>query len=298
MTSLAIEHDPYILPLPGPDSPVVLPQWISSGNRHPNSRYRDPIWSLAPLIDNPGSSLAAIRWKHCPEPLLGQMKLTAWTMINGRLRPTYLQSRGAGARGRGAALSMRDTFHAWMHLARWLHERRITDFAGCTEDVWRAYISERWDRSVSRSRAEMICSHFSDLWAFDQLSAHPAGVVQPPWTTEGIDDFLPAGDGSARGENSTEPLDPQVLGPLLVWAIRFVDDFADDILTAWAEQGRLMTVAAANKASRESMAALADFLLPRIRSGAPLPAVRTHGRLGLACTYVSALTGASLKQAD
>ena len=32
------------------------------------------------------------------------------------------------------------------------------------------------------------------------------------------------------GENSIEPITPETMGPLLIWALRVVDDFADDIL--------------------------------------------------------------------
>ncbi|MET9374143.1 integrase [Streptomyces sp. NPDC002992] len=297
MTSLAVENDPYVLALPGPESPVVLPQWISPGNTHHNARYQDPVWLLAPLIDNPGASLFTIRWKHCPAPLLGQVKQVTWTMINGRLRPTYLKGRGVKARARTSATDMRDTCNEWMRLARWLHERRITTLAACTEDVWRAYISEQWpDGGVSRESAKRVCMRLTDLWAFDQLSASPTGILRPPWEAEGVDGFLPAASGSARGENSKEPLDPRVIGPMLVWAIRFVDDFADDILAAWAERQRLMAKASANKSTSEGRAALAEFLLPAIRSGTPLPSVRMHGQRGLAETYISALTGASLNQ--
>ncbi|MFD3627301.1 integrase [Streptomyces sp. NPDC058698] len=296
MTSLAAEYDPYILALPGPDSPVVLSQWISSGNTHYNARYSESVWPLAPLIDNPSTSLHKIFWKKCPASLLGEVKLVTWTMLNGTLRPTYLKDRGAQARGRTSAGDMRDTCNEWMRLARWLHERRITGLGDCTEEVWRAYLSERWKDGVSRDYAEKICIALSDLWAFDQLSARPANVTRPPWEVEGVDDFLPAADGSASGENSREPLDPQTLGPLLIWAIRFVDDFADDILAAWAERRRLVAVAAANKGVPEGLAALADHLLPLIEAGEALPAIRMHGKMSLARTYVSALTGASLSQ--
>ncbi|MEV4338039.1 integrase [Streptomyces sp. NPDC049590] len=284
--------------MPGPDSPAVLPEWISPGNTHHNARYSEAVWPLAPLIDNPGTSLIKIHWSGCPSPLLGQVKLAAWTLINGRLRPTYLKGRGVRARSRTSAVDMRDACNEWKRLARWLHERRIDSLTGCTEDVWRAYLPERWADGVTRETAEKICSHLTDLWAFDQLSAHPSDIARPPWEAEGLDDFLPEADGSAHGENSTEPLDPLVLGPLLVWAIRFVDDFADDILAAWAERERLMARAAANRASPESSTALAQFLLPRARSGGSLPAIRMHGRRTLARTYISALTGASLSQVD
>ncbi|WP_327172583.1 integrase [Streptomyces sp. NBC_01336] len=297
MTSLAVDLDPYILPVPGPDSPVVLAQWISPGNTHRNARYSERVWPLAPLIDNPGTKLIKIHWKNCPVPLLAQVRQATWTMINGRLRPTYLQDRGIRARARTSASDMQGTCYEWMRLARWLHKRRISSLDDCTEEVWRAYASERFV-NTARARAELICMRLSDLWAFDQLGAQPAGIAQPPWETEGIDDFLPEAESSAQAENSTEPLDPQVLGPLLVWAIRFVDNFADDILAAWAERQRLMSVAAANRASQEGWAALGEFLLPLIRSGDGPPTVRMHGRRRLARAYVSALTGASLGQVD
>ncbi|MFF9051556.1 integrase [Streptomyces erythrochromogenes] len=296
MTSLSAEYDPYILAMPGPDSPVVLPEWISPGNTHYNARYREPVWPLAPLIDNPSTSLLSISWRNCPARLLEEVKLVTWTMLNGRLRPTYLKERGAQARGRTSASDMRDTCNEWMRLARWLHERRFTSLGDCTEEVWRAYMSERWKDGVSRTYAEKICVILSDLWAFDLLSARPANVTRPPWEEEGVDDFLPAADGSASGENSREPLDPQTLSPLLVWAIRFVDDFADDILAAWAERRRLVAVAAANTSRPEGLEALAEHLLPLIRAGAALPAVRMHGKMALARTYIAAVTGASLGQ--
>ncbi|MEU9291751.1 integrase [Streptomyces sp. NPDC048275] len=298
MTSPAAENDPYILPLPGPGSPVVLPQWISAGNTHPGARYADAVWPLAPLIDNPGTRLVKLHWKNCPAPLLGQVKLAAWTVINGQLRPTYLQGRGTSARPRASAGDIQGTCNEWMRLARWLHERRIPSLGDCTEEVWRAYLDDRWKNGVSRHHAEKVCAWLSDLWAFDQLSARPAGVARPPWENEGVDDFLPATEKAAGGENTTEPLDPQVLGPLLVWAIRFVDDLADDILAAWAERRRLTSLATPAGGTPKSRAALQEFLLPSIRSGGPLPTLRMHGRQRLASTYISALTGASFGQID
>lgn len=121
MTAAAAEADPYVLPLPAPGSPAVLQKWISPGNRHPVSRYQDLTWSLAPLIDNPSGHLCSIRWQDCPAPLRDPLRLAAWAMINGELRPTYLHTRGPHARGRSSAAGMADTCREWMRLARWLH---------------------------------------------------------------------------------------------------------------------------------------------------------------------------------
>jgi integrase len=297
VTSAAVENDPHILPMPAPDSPVVLPRWISTDNTHPNSRYEDDAWSLAPLIDNPSTVLPKIWWKNCPAVMLSEMKLTAWTMINGQHRPTTLIGRGAGARPRGSAVAMRTTCSEWMRLARWLHQRHRSSLAACTEHDWRAYLTERLGDAMSRSRAESLSSNLTDLWAFDQLSARPTGITRPPWDTEGIDGFLPQ-EKASSGENLTEPLDPQVLGPLLVWSIRLVDDFADDILAAWAERQRLNTAATTTKSTPAGLATLKEFLLSRTQAALPLPAMDIHGQTRLASTYVAGLTGANRNQVN
>ncbi|MEU5388054.1 hypothetical protein [Kitasatospora cineracea] len=286
--------DPYVLPLPRPEGPVVLAKWISPGNRHPNSHYQDAFWALGPLIDNPASTRCRIFWRNCPPPLQGQLKLIAWTMINGELRPTYLHDRGVQARARTSAGDMYSTCNEWMRLARWLHQSGVTDLGDCTTERWRSFIGERL-AGLSRTTAVIVCGRLTDLWAFDQLSAAPTGIAPPPWQSEGVDDFLPAADGG-HVENTTEPLDPQVLGPLLTWSIRFVDDFADDILTAFAERRRLIDLAAAGKATTTTWAALEDLLLPMLRDAKALPASTGKHKASLSRQYLAARTGASVGQ--
>jgi hypothetical protein len=298
VTAATAEVDSYLLPLPVPASPVVLQKWISPGNRHPVSRYQDLTWSLAPLIDNPSGHLCSIRWQTCPVPLLDPLRLAAWAMINGELRPTYLHARGPHARGRSSAVGMADNCREWMRLARWLHGHGITSLAACTETQWRAYAAGRVKDGTSREHGRKILGHLTDLWAFDQLTARPSGIARPPWEGEGIDDYLPAADGTARGENTTEPLGPQVIGPLLVWAIRVTEDFSADILAAWAENRRLTALADDTAGSPAGVAALETYLLPLIRSGSPLPTVRHKGAVMLARNYIAATVGASPGQLD
>ncbi|WP_037886473.1 hypothetical protein [Streptomyces sp. NRRL S-646] len=130
------------------------------------------------------------------------------------------------------------------------------------------------------------------LWAYDELSARPAGVGRPPWDEFGADDYLPAAT-SQGGENTTEILAEQTMGPMLVWAIRMIDDFADDILAAWQERHRLVTVACSNPANQAGKEALDTLLLPLINSGNPLPTTSIRGHISLARSYVGGLTGAS-----
>ncbi|MFD4916616.1 integrase [Streptomyces virginiae] len=296
MTAATAVIDPYVLPMPSPASPVVAARWISPHNTHPNSLYDAYIWSLAPLIDNPSTGLRAINWKNCPDAFQGQVRLAAWTMINGEIRPTHLQQRGSRACGRSSPLDMVAAVREWMRLARWLQRLGISDLADCTGEIWRAYIPTRWASGTSRRHGGKILRHLTRLWDFDLLSARPSGIAQPPWEAEGADDFLPELRESRGGENSTEPLDPQVVGPLLIWAIRMVEDFADDILAAWEETQRLAATAASNRSTPIGRAALEAFLMPLVHAGTPLPAAEVSGAVVLARTFVAGMTGASLGQ--
>ncbi|MFE1000650.1 hypothetical protein ACFW4T_28075 [Streptomyces mutabilis] len=132
------------------------------------------------------------------------------------------------------------------------------------------------------------------LWAFDQLSSRPSGIGCPPRETEGVDDYLPA--ATAEGENTTEAIAEQTMGPMLIWAIRMVEDFSDDILTAWAEMERLRAAAAANKSTPASLASLKAFMEPLLAGDLPIPAVTWRGKPALARAYIAAITGASHNQ--
>ncbi|MET4647867.1 hypothetical protein ABID95_007637 [Streptomyces atratus] len=90
----------------------------------------ETTWSIGPLIDNPGTSVVKLHWRNCPAPLLGQVKLATWTMINGQKRPTYLQTRGAQARSRSGGPDRVATCLGWMRLARWLGRLRLPSVPG------------------------------------------------------------------------------------------------------------------------------------------------------------------------
>jgi hypothetical protein len=100
---------------------------------------------------------------------------------------------------------------------------------------------------------------------------------------------------TAGGENVTEPLAEQTIGPLLIWAMRMVDDLSGDILAGWVERQRLAGAARCS-ASARGMAALQAYLRPMIAGQVPFPAVVTGGKAALARTYIGGVTGASPNQ--
>lgn len=295
--ALAIEADPFILPMPGPDTPVVGDRWITASNIHPNSRYNDHIWSLGPLTDNPGHPLHQVTWSNCPTVLQPQMRLIIWTLINGELRPSYVKARSNQGCARDGVISMRNCILEWLKLARWLHRHDVTQLSEVTPEHWKAFAATRTAAQNNRGHALKLLRWLSDLWAFDQLSARSSGIIAPPWETEGVDDYLPAETGEANGENRIEPIDPAVIGPLLTWSIRLVEDLGDDILAAWAERRRMIAQVNETEPSPEAREALKAYLLARIDAQAPLPAMH-HRACGTTLNrlYIAAVTGATYHQ--
>ena len=79
-------------------------------------------------------------------------------------------------------------------------------------------------------------------------------------------DYLPAEDG--RNENATAPVHPAVMSPLLIWALRFTEDFAADILAALAEHS------GSAPASPPATARTPPPGSPRCSTSTPAPAPR------------------------
>jgi hypothetical protein len=293
MSVAAVDHDRYLLTRPGPDTPVILPQFVVAMHADHNARYADAIWPLAPLTANPSAGKRVIYWRNCPDVFADELRLVAWTMLNGQLRPTFLCERGTRIRSRISASQSYSTILAWMHLATWLQARGVDRLAGCDNDVWHAYGQHLLAAHASRSHVFKILASLTRLWAFDQLSVQSARISRPPWDQGDADDCLPPAD-STGGENATEPLTEATIGPLLVWAIRMVDDLADDILAGWAETRRLTEAAHTNTATPQSAAALGAFLTPRLAAAGVLPAAGAQ----LANTYLAATTGATIRQVE
>ena len=221
------------------------------------------------------------------------MRLAAWNLINGQLRPTFLQEHGSRMRSR---LSMSDTYNTvgyWKQFARWLEARGIGSLAECSTSVLRDYGLHLRETSHNRGHVLKSLAALTRLWAFDQLSARPSGVGRPPWDEEGVDDYLPTATSAGGGENSTEPIAEQTMGPLLIWAMRVVDDLSADILAGWAERQRLLERARTSTATPVGLAALQAYLRPMIAGNAPLPATGTSAEPAVARAYIGGVTGAS-----
>ncbi len=283
-----------VLVLPGPDTPVIPAHRIVDGYTGPVARYADSAWPLIPMNANPGVTHSTIHWPLFPDAFREEMRLAAWTLVNGELPSVFLRERHPTWRSRQAPKALCQTIGSWARLAVWLTGREITMLGDCTTQVLDEYGRHLRDTGTARITVHGGLSSLTRLWVFDQLSGRPSGIGCPPWEIEGVDDYLPP--ATSGGENATEAIAEQTMGPLLLWAIRTVEELSDDILAAWAERNRLREVAATNVPTPASRAALRAFMDRIDTGGLPIPTTNWLGRATPAGAYIAALTGASLNQ--
>ncbi|MFF0474396.1 integrase [Streptomyces sp. NPDC004284] len=243
---------------------------------------------------NPGVTQNTIHMASFPEVLREEMRLLVWMLINTELSSVFLRGRSPSWRSQQGPEATSKTAGVWARLTDWLAERGITELSDCTSNLLGEYGYKLRDSGVTRITVHYMLASLTRLWALDQLSSRPSGIGCPPWETEGADDYLPP--ATATGENTTEAITEQTMGPLLIWAIRTVEDFSDDILASWAETNRLRSIAANNTSTPASLASLKAFMNPLLADGLPIPATEARGGPALARTYIAAITGASHNQ--
>jgi hypothetical protein len=277
------------------DTPVIprarLPQ---EGSHGIVSRFGDDVWDLshlARLAHEPGRTIS---WANFLPALRGSFKRAGWALIT-LPTPQALMERAATCRvEQPSAGTIVAVTEQWRRYATWLAAQGITRLAevdAACHDDWAAHLARQ--PAANRTRG-MALAAVSTLWGFAPHLPSGDRIPMPPWETTGIRDYLPAEDG--RNENATVPIHPAVMSPLLVWALRFTEDFAPDILAALAEQQRLRSRISPVH-STDAAVRLAELLGEHARAGIPLPGEMVKGRRSAARSYLAGLTGVSLTQA-
>lgn len=283
------------VPLLARQSPAILPALIDESFTGTVPQYGDSSWSLSPLAHGPGTSKPTIHWDTVPAVFREEVRYLSWLLINTSLPASFLIGKHPRWRTTVSPRLVYPTVTKWRALCHWLQAKGKSSLRDCTETDLRAYaLYLAGERALSRGQVQKEFAALTRLWALDSSAPLPLGICEPPWLSEGADDFLPT--GSSAGENSTEPITPETMGPLLIWAMRVVDDFADDILAAVQRKKDIIAGSKQNPATPEGQAALETYLGRLITDGSPLPSMVAGNKSGLAATFIAHVTGAAIRQ--
>ena len=272
-----------------PDMPVLHDIDVSDpANDGHVSRFSDESWYLYPAARKP-TSRTSIYFGSCPSQFRDALKRLVYCAVNLDT-PMGEVGRPPGTVVRLSVASVDNYFvNSWRPFVRWLAEQEINSISEADADVlinYRKYVAQLPILPTSKD-PRMV-----GLWRMWRYAPYlPAGdrLMQPPWEVAGYEDDISGwGPRDSRSENRTRPIHPETMSALLVWSMRFVDDFSSDILRA--RQRRADMDDNIRKRRRDGDLERWNHYLDGLRrAGEPLPGFMLNsGNTGLAQYYLAA----------
>ncbi|MFD3883993.1 hypothetical protein [Streptomyces microflavus] len=189
------------------------------------SRFRDDIWDLSPALHMVHQRLLKLNFTALPP----QFRTTAKELFFALLRNDHPY---------GEREQRIQTIHSLFSRVKaflmWVDKRGVQALGDLGQSDFEAYDQHVTAQRLSASVMATKRSAARALWVYrskisgDTLSSDPQII----W------DDAPAGtrpSNDRHGENTTARIPEEVLAPLLTWALRWVQDFSDDILRAQRE---------------------------------------------------------------
>ena len=266
------------------DDPFLAADQIPAGvDAHGLSRFGEPAWNLSPLSSDAHASAVVVSWDRYQDPALcSSIRRAGWCLIN-LPTPEELLERKATSR---VLWRSPGTVYGYLTQLRgfvnWLTGRGIGALAEVSEDNLEDYALHV--QALGYDTATKILYSISLLWGYAPHLPAADRIPMPPWEAGDLDDFLP----ELCVRNPGPPIHPAVMSPLLIWALRFLEDFSDDIIAAWQERRRL-DAQIPEQSSWDGVLRVRAFLHECAADARPVPGTTATGPLTAAVAYLAGL---------
>ncbi|NEC02216.1 hypothetical protein G3I37_04565 [Streptomyces anulatus] len=220
---------------PGPDTLVLLHRECREGtDRRTLSRFGDDRWILTPAIFEDHTKAVSLNFRPVQVPWRLEVKHYVWQLLNLPRTRSMRHSRGE----RISPLTVSIVFPHLKAFVRWLHQQQLASFAQITPAHLDRYLDHLRDAKISLDLKYRRVGEVRRLWAHREvLPPFMRLPAAPPWNGEDPRDLFEK--VRPHMENRTPRIDERTMQTLLVWALRFVEDFATDIMSAHTEHTRL-----------------------------------------------------------
>ncbi|WP_128977510.1 hypothetical protein [Streptomyces roseicoloratus] len=235
---------------------------VDSADLASTSRFRDDIWDLVPALHMRHYRTLRLNFTAVPAQFRQPAKELFFALLRHDHPYGQPQQKIITVHGRFGNVK---AFLVWAgeHGARSLRELGLDDFEAYDRHVT-AQRYEGTTASAKRGAVRMLWIYRTKLTG-DALSMDPQIAFDASPAAGSRTTSAPA------TENATLRIPEEVLAPLLTWALRFVEDFADDILRAQQEWQDLRT-------QTRTRDGLIDGTMPFERFTRVLDRYRTEGR--------------------
>ena len=199
------------------------------------SRFSDETWDLTPAVFEEHSTKVSIsfgafsiRWR---EPV----KTYLWVLINyDEVRPVP----GAAPEARPSVRSISMIKSSLALLFSKVDAMGITDLQLLDQESLQELAIDLAATSTY-SKGRKVLTEVRRLWSYRDIVSSPLRMLPGlPWNGDKATDLLPAPPRAT--ENKTARISDATLLPLMSWALRFVEDLSDDILSSFAMYRRLI----------------------------------------------------------
>lgn len=256
------------------------------------SRYSDDQWDLSVLEPGRAASKSAIlRFDDFPAPFVPVVKRIAWTWINLDT-PIERLSRRTAARTRLSPVSINELLKADVgRFLRHLEHRSVDSLANVSKEDFESFLPWLDKQGWERERKGRLLFSVTRMWLSSVYLPTDDRLPIPPWEIAGIEEVL--GPSTWSPENKTEPIHPETMSQLLVWAIRFVEDFSKDIFRA-EEHVTALKAVTPTKTLAEGTTIAKAYAARLAAKGQPLPGVIIRGQHRVAREFIAKSLGIRL----
>ncbi len=270
------------------DAPVVQGRTVNG----PVPIFGDDVWDLRCIVfrNNAPASDSRCDFSSIADPL---RRLTAKELIMQRLNrllPTSRRSRRPKLISAGSASSLLE------HIRRvydFMDQRTIHRLADLTQDDLNSFQRLLSGAKTTPKHQAYVLTIFYALYESRDWLSYDA-VTFLPWNGKSLLDLV----GYERPEeNLTERIPEPIMGPLLRWALAYIDHFAPDIISAQQEFASVTqesTKRRPHPGKGEARRRLQEWLDLQRQDRRPLPAFPRQGRLTLSWSLVAAATGITM----
>ncbi len=188
------------------------------------ARFRDDIWRLEPADLQRHAQSLTLDFATVPAAWRSLTKELCYAMLSGTLPPREERPRISTVRG---------NFIGVRRFLTWLENRpaaatgrpaaRLGELVGADLEAYQRHLLTVFPQPDTRGLAR---SKVRLLWRYREVMPDHLGF--DPWHCDGWTKDV----NKVAAENATPRIPEQVHGPLMVWAMRFVDEFSADILAA------------------------------------------------------------------
>lgn len=221
------------------------------------AQFVDDDWPLAPAALQGQQRGLTLRFNTVPAAYRHSLKSLTYTLLSGPLPPDE---------PRPNVTSVVTTFYNVAVFLRWLapnHDNALISYADASTLLqYQTHLLSEY-RSATRRRA--LRSGVAFLWRFRAGLGDGALTIDPRTLPGWKERYTPV------AENTTARIPEEVHSRVLVWAIRFVDDFADDILGAIQQWHRLRTQQRTPMKWGENAEVIPRRIRAALVAGRPLP---------------------------